>query len=396
MKQMEVVLRQRPQEYVVQVGKSKEYDVTIQGSPPEIKLVIENLLDKQGIYGDELLPLIFHLTGSEAECLLNVSLLAGAFLHSYDDYRLSELDNITLEEMDSLSSYNSFALSQSEATLSASSIVYPSDITIPLETQMAATLRKYLSSDTAVMRLSATAGLTDISVVSPTENHMSLLDSIVDMLVSRVYLVLTKRGIHWFDGLLADYDDLTLGEMEDYSPKMSLVQSNGSVYMRFRLTPGDFGMSFSSQIGDFLSGITAEPEQSSMSMTSSETEVLQVSDISMGLKVSDYDSLTLGDMDDRLMQSLDGYLSFALIESTLGVIMESFTESDSFDSELSDWTAENVSLEASLDVNGPIGVQTEMSDGIELTYGLELYDDDFLSTWDDWTLEAMAEAARIA
>jgi hypothetical protein len=102
MKQMEVVLRQRPSDYVIQVGKSKVYDVTVPGSPPSIELKIENLFDKQGIYGDELLPLIFHLTENKVECLLNVSLLAGAFLYSYDDNYLFELENVTLEEMDSL------------------------------------------------------------------------------------------------------------------------------------------------------------------------------------------------------------------------------------------------------------------------------------------------------
>ncbi len=396
MKQMEVVLRQRPHEYVIQVGKSKEYDVTIPSSPPEIELIIANLLDKQEIYGDELLPLIFHLTGNDVVCLLNVSLLAGAFLYSYDNYRLYELDNLTLEEMDSLSSYNSIALSQSETTLGATSVVSASDINLSLATQMAATLRKYLSSETSVMRLSATAGVTDISVAAPTANHMSLLDSIVNRLANQVYIVLTERGVHWFDGLLADYDNWTLGEMEDYSPKMSLVQSNGNVYMQFKLSPGDFDMSFSSQIGDFLSSITVKPEQSTMSMTSSETEVLQVSDIAMGLKVSDYDNLTLGEMDDRILQSLDGYLSYALIENTLGVIMESFPESGSFDFAFSNWTTENAVLDILLELNAPVGLQTEMTDGIELTYGLELYDDDLLATWDSWTLEAMAEAARIA
>jgi hypothetical protein len=90
---------------------------------------------------------------------------------------------------------------------------------------------------------------------------MSLIDSNRGKLINQVFIVLTERGIHWLDGLLFDYDDLTLGEMENYLPKMSLVQSHGDVYMQFWVSPGDFDMSLSSQIADFISNISPEPEQ---------------------------------------------------------------------------------------------------------------------------------------
>jgi len=376
MKQMEVLLRQRPSEYVIQVGKSKSYDVTIPGAPPSIELVIENLLDRQGIYGDELLPLIFHLTESQIECLLNVSLLAGAFLYSYDDYLIDELDDVTLEEMDSLSSYNSFSLSQSKVQVGTTSVITPSNAAIELATQMAVMLKKYISASSSVMHLSTTAGVTDISVFSPTSNHMSLIDSIVERLISQVFIVLTERGIHWFDGLLSDYDDWTLGEMENYSPKMSLVENNGDVYMQFWLSPGDFDMSISSQIGDFLSSITAAPTPTTMHITSS--------------SVTEYQESFL------VMSSSASSNTFALVEKVLGVIMESFPASDSFDLSFGNETTQGALITTLLSVSDSAAMKTLMTDGIGMDYGLEFYDDDLLTAWDDWTLENMAEAARIA
>jgi len=396
MKPMEVVLRQRPFNYVVQVGKSKVYDVTIPSNPPAIELVIENLTDRQGIYGDELQPLIFRLTESDIEILLNLSLLAGAFLYSYDDYLLSELDSVSLDEMDSLSSYNNISLSQSILSVGSTNTITPSSANIELATQMAVMLRKYISASSSVMHLSTTLGVTDVSIVSPTENHMALVDSIVQRLVNQIFIVLTERGIHWFDGLLSDYDDWTLGEMENYSPKMSLVQSSGDVYMRFTLSPGDFDMSLTSQISDFISDITAEPEQHNMSLISSEVGVYQEALIRLGLKVADYDDLALGEMDDEWLQELDGYLSHSLIENTLGVIIESFPEAGSFDLSFNNHVTQNAVLTPYLSANNDVHMQTMMNDGIELIYGLEFYDDDLLMSWDSWTLEDMAEAARIA
>lgn len=396
MKPMEVVLRQRPFNYVVQVGKSKVYDVTIPSNPPAIELVIENLTDRQGIYGDELQPLIFRLTESDIEILLNLSLLAGAFLYSYDDYLLSELDSVSLDEMDSLSSYNNISLSQNILSVGSTNTITPSSTNIELATQMAVMLRKYISASSSVMHLNTTLGVTDVSIVSPTENHMALVDSIVQRLVNQIFIVLTERGIHWFDGLLSDYDDWTLGEMENYSPKMSLVQSSGDVYMRFTLSPGDFDMSLTSQISDFISDITAEPEQHNMSLISSEVGVYQEALIRLGLKVADYDDLALGEMDDEWLQELDGYLSHSLIENTLGIIVESFPETGSFDLSFSNHITQNALLTPYLSANNDVHVQTTMNDGIELIYGLEFYDDDLLMSWDSWTLEDMAEAARIA
>ncbi len=396
MKQMEVVLRQRPSDYVIQVGKSKVYDVTVPGSSPSIELKIENLFDKQGIYGDELLPLIFHLTENKVECLLNVSLLAGAFLYSYDDNYLFELENVTLEEMDSLSSYNTMSLAQSEVHVATTSSVTPISANIELVTQMAVALRSYISSSSSVMHLSISTDVTDISIVTPISNHMSLIDSIVEKLINQVFIVLTERGIHWLDGLLFDYDDLTLGEMENYLPKMSLVQNHGDVYMQFWLSPIDFDMSLSSQIADFISNISPEPEQNSMSLSSSKTGVYQEALVRLGMKVAEYDDLTLSEMDDALLQSLYGYMSSSLIENALGVIIESFPETNSFDLSFNNQITQDVNLSAVFTVNNPLSLSTTMSDVIDLFHGLELYDDDLLTAWDSWTLEDMAEAARIA
>jgi len=396
MKQMEVVLRQRPSDYVIQVGKSKVYDVTVPGNPLSIELKIENLFDKQGIYGDELLPLIFHLTENKVECLLNVSLLAGAFLYSYDDNYLFELENVTLEEMDSLSSYNTMSLAQSEVHVATTSSVTPISANIELATQMAVALRSYISSSSSVMHLSISTDVTDISIVTPISNHMSLIDSIVEKLINQVFIVLTERGIHWLDGLLFDYDDLTLGEMENYLPKMSLVQTHGDVYMQFWLSPGDFDMSLSSQIADFISIISPEPEQNSMSLSSSKTGVYQEALVRLGMKVAEYDDLTLSEMDDVLLQSLYGYMSSSLIENVLGVIIESFPATNSFDLSFNNQITQDVNLSAVFTVNNPLSLGTTMSDVIDLFYGLELYDDDLLTAWDSWTLEDMAEAARIA
>lgn len=246
------------------------------------------------------------------------------------------------------------------------------------------------------MHLSISTDVTDISIVTPISNHMSLIDSIVEKLINQVFIVLTERGIHWLDGLLFDYDDLTLGEMENYLPKMSLVQSHGDVYMQFWVSPGDFDMSLSSQIADFISNISPEPEQNSMSLSSSKTGVYQEALVRLGMKVAEYDDLTLSEMDDALLQSLYGYMSSSLIENVLGVIIESFPETNSFDLSFNNQITQDVNLSAAFTVNNPLSLGTTMSDVIDLFHGLELYDDDLLTAWDSWTLEDMAEAARIA
>jgi hypothetical protein len=46
--------------------------------------------------------------------------------------------------------------------------------------------------------------------------------------------------------------------------------------------------------------------------------------------------------------------------------------------------------------SGGAGMMADGPRGGGLGWGLELYDDDLLTAWDSWTLEDMAEAARIA
>ena len=87
------------------------YDIVLNKPRQSYDIYIYNLVNRQSVYGDELDPLIFHLTESTVDCLLDVSLLESALLYRYDDRTLGSLDRFPVSVLGYGGGYNYFSLS---------------------------------------------------------------------------------------------------------------------------------------------------------------------------------------------------------------------------------------------------------------------------------------------
>lgn len=371
MEQIEITLRQRPSDYVIQVGSDNSYEIVIPETHHDIDLTIWNLADRLGIYGDELLPLIFHLTEDEIEVFLNVSLLDASFLHSLDSFLIREIDPKTLATLGK-SGVDEFALIQSVIPILETTYVNPQSAEIELVTSVGTTLNISADLDTATIPLKSSINMTDQTMISLNRSTMSLITQVVEDIRRQVFLVLTQRGIHWFDGMLHAYDDMYLSEMDSYYPKMSLVQSQGSVYMRFSFSTESFDMELQSEINDFLSNVAVFVQQAVMHLNSGTTTVTNNAS-------ADLEQIVMG-----LQNNMQIVVPFSVCGTT--AISTTFRN----------WMSQGTRLTTACYADNYMPISTLMNDDIELWHGLDFYDDDLLMTWDDWTLYDMAEAARIA
>ena len=396
MKQIDILLRQCPFDYVIQVINEKTLDAVIPWKTQRADIIIRDLLDRKSIYGDELYPLIFHLVQSDTGCSLYVDLLIGTYLYSYDGDILENLDGYTLEAMDRIGSYNYFALKQDKATISETTVLTPDDVSLHLLSYASSTLHKYLSAVADSLQLSSDAIVTNMSVVKAKDNHAALSTSVISNLVNRAYIELNKKGIHWFDGILKDYDDMPLSDMDNYYPKMSLVQSDADIYMRFELEPDSFGLQMIIQIDDFVCDTITGVEQCDFTLLSSDVDIEKRLIILLGAYVEEYDDFPISEIDEKLLQVLDKYLSMTLTESRVGAELDLAIEAPPLDLSLTNTITQNSLLTENIICSNSATVQVFLSEDLEYMHGLEFYDDDLIMTWDSWTLNDMAEAARIA
>ena len=117
MVQVDILLKELPRKYDISINNTHVHDVIVGDRRQSHDIYIYNLVDRQGIYGDELDPLIFHLTESTIECLLDVSLLESALLYRYDDRLINSMDDYPVFVLEHGGGYNYFSLKESSIGL---------------------------------------------------------------------------------------------------------------------------------------------------------------------------------------------------------------------------------------------------------------------------------------
>lgn len=372
MKQIDVLLRQRPLEYVVPITVSKSYDLVLPEKLHRVDLVIDGLLDRQGIYGDELEPLIFHLTENEIALLLNLNLLADTFLYSFDGKLLGDMDGYTLKTLGDASSNNIFNLKQSVVSIFNELSLGMNSVSIQLLTQAAATLAETLAPQTAELSLSTNAGVTSVPILSPKAYHTALLTNVYENLVNTVFLGFLERGIHWLDNLLSEYDPMTLGEIEQYTPKMSLVSGEGKAYLRFALPLTGSAMSLSSSTQSILETVALRSGRNSLVLSENTASITNDTAVTPRQSII---HLTAPEQEATITPYAQPGSSY----------IELFINLD-----------QPPTLSSMFYGNNTMPLRDEMTEDMDLDHGMEVFDGNFLSYWDSWLLEEMEEAAKIA
>ena len=374
MKQIDVLLRQRPFECVVTIAGAQSYDLILPSKTRVIDLTIDGLLDRQGIYGDELDPLIFHLSENEIECLLSLNLLANTFLYTLDNSLLRGLDDNTLETLENASSNNLLTLKQNAVSVFNTLSLGADSATLQLLSQVTATLEKTLSTRANDMRLAASVDLTSEKPLPVNGLNASLLTNIYSDLVNTVYLCFRERGVHWLNGLLSEYDPMTLDEIGRYTPKMSLVSREGNVYLRFTLPLTDSTMSLSGAEQDVTLHAVMRSGRNSVALTAD----------------------PIGVCNNTIVIQPHTLLTVQLVAPEQEVTSVPHVQPVDAEMELSCIMDQASGLTVMLSGVDAASLQCDITDDIELDHGMEFFDDELLMYWDDWLLEGMEAAARIA
>ena len=341
MTQVDILLGGLPKEYDIIVNNTKSFDVICKDKHGDYDVYIYDLTDRQGIYGDELDPLIFRLTESEAECLIDINMLID------EDY-----SNLSLKG----------------SNLNINKQIYTSlkeNIT-RLKTIADVSLVKSAELEENVFRLLTSAGVTNIASVKPQSLSARLTNQITSNMSKVVEILLNASGVHWFDGYLYEYDDRLLSEMDLTYPKMSLVTSCGKIYTKFSFSLEKNTICINSDIPDFTAYTNIKD------VIRNDLHLKTDVDFEYQIVCSCNPLLFSLEESDNIPMSVITYIS------PIGVI-----------SELSDWIVESVHTESAIDVVSASRLSIAITDEMEAYYGLGRYDNRYLYQWDDYTIYDM-------
>lgn len=365
--QIDILLKQRPKEYDIKICNVQSFDVVLRDKVRTGDVYLYKLTDRQGIYGDELNPIILQLSENTIDCLIDVSLLDSSLLYRYDDNILGELDNYPVFVIDHGGGYNYFSLKNQAVDINK--IVYANthDACARLVSSVDTMLTKAFTAERGNITLSTSGDITEITLLKPFSLSANLTDRIAADISKVCEIMMNASGAHWFDGYLYEYDDMTLSDMDLTYPKMSLVSSHGNVYIKLSLSLDEHNISLGGSIGDFTA------------LTSIRNMVRELMHLSIDASFS-YNvfcgctpvASTLSESDISL--KINAYVLPVASISTM---------SDNIVADLQSTNALGVTSEQS--------IETIISDDIELYYGLGRYDDELLSYWDTYTIYDMAD-----
>lgn len=365
MTQVDIMLRHLPESYDITVGHKHSYDIFLKNQKQSHDIYIYNLVNKQSIYGDELDPLIFRLTENEIECLLDVSLLETALLYQYDDRLLDNLGRFPISVLEHGGGYNYFSLTQNNLALKKTIYAALQKQIAHLSTNAEASLAESVGVKQSKLKLITSGEITN-TVTATTEEIPTRLVTQIRSSISKVCeIILNTCGLHWFDGYLYEYDDMLLSDMYMSLPKMSLVASEGKVYMKFSFDIRNNVAKLQNNIANFVTTVNLKDTiRSVMHLTAdasfsyriicsckSASTALNIEDISLGIQVY--------------------------------ITPQAITEN------LSDEIKQDIHTQSALGITSQDKLTTSITDDLEAHHGFGYYDRQYLYYWDDYTLEDM-------
>lgn len=367
MTQVDILLRQLPQVLDVCIDREGSYDVIINDGATTGNVYIYDLVDRQSIYGDELKPLIFHLSENTVDCLLNVSLLETALLYRYDDMLLSEIDRSQLFVLDHGGGYNYFSLKENSVGISKTIYTDLQRHVMSLASGLEMDVAHSLGAERNNMTLTTSNGeLINTTTIKAPALSTKLANHITADMSSICEIILNERGVHWLNGYLYEYDDMTLSEMNTDYPKMSLVTLCDELYVK----------------------ISFELERNVFSLGSSKVDVLQ------GVKIDD---AIRADM----CLSADAEFTYHVVCScdTIGASLDASDVSvqiiavippEPVTTGLVNEVIQDAHIQSTIGVTSQSSLGTSITDDLELFHGLGEFDNELLSYWDEYTIAEMA------
>lgn len=364
--QVDILLRQLPEEYDIVVSNKHTYDIILNDRYQSHDVYIYNLTDRQGIYGDELDPLIFRLTESTVDCLLDVSLLETALLHGYDNRLINNLDNYPLYVLEHGGGYNYFALKSNNVGMRNTAYVGLQEHIARLTTNVDMALVELMDAERNNMSLSTSGEITNIASIKTPELSARLTNQITDDMSTICELLLNASGIHWFDGYLYNYDGMLLSDMDLTYPKMSLVSMCGKVYMKFSFELEKDTMSLSSSIPDFITTINFKDTiRNNLHLNASTALSYQV--------ICSCNPISMHLDNTEVSIKVTAMLSPTEINYTL-----------------TDWIRQDIRTQVAIDATSQSKLITSVTEDMEAYYGLGRYDNRYLYYWDDYTIGDMS------
>ncbi len=266
MVRVDILLKNLQREYDITVGRNRTFDVSIDDITQSHDVYIYDLFDRQSIYGDELYPLILHLTQNNVEYLLEINLFPNPFLCGYDDRLLFMMDNDTLYALEHTVSCNYFPIKSSNADLDET--IY-ADL-VPQVTKLVCDDDTPISLTGTIdvqnqLALSTAGDLINRNRLIPMDISARLTDEITGDILNICYIVLNETGIHWLDGYLYEYDDMLLSAMDLTHPKMSLSMFVDEIVETMHVDLGKQISRLTSEV-EIGTGKQVSPETSSMTL----------------------------------------------------------------------------------------------------------------------------------
>lgn len=364
--QVDILLRQLPEKYDIVVGNKHTYDIILNDRYQSHDVYIYNLTDRQSIYGDELDPLIFRLTESTVDCLLDVSLLETALLHGYDNRLINNLDNYPLYVLEHGGGYNYFTLKTNNVSVRNTACVGLQEHIARLTSNVDMALAEVMDAEQNNMSLSTSGEITNIASIKTPELSARLTNQITDDMSTICELLLNASGVHWFDGYLYNYDGMLLSDMDLTYPKMSLVSMCGKVYMKFSFELEKDTMSLSSSIPDFITTINLKDT------------------IRNNLRLNTNAALSY-----QVVCSCNP-ISSQLNNTEVSVKVTAILSPNEINYTLTDWIRQDIRTQVAIDATSQSKLITSVTEDIEAHYGLGRYDNQYLYYWDDYTISDMS------
>lgn len=366
MTQVDILLNRYPIDYTININNKQSYDVYLDRDFQSYDVYIYNLTNRQGIYGDELDPIIFRLTESTVECLLNVSLLETALLHRYDDRLINSLDEYPMFVLDKGGGHNYFALKQSPLGLRQSVYAKLEEQVMRLTSNVNMALSKTISAEHNNITLSTSGDITKITSLNTPNLSTKLTHQITANMSKVCELMLNVCGVHWYDGYLYEYDDMLLSDMYISYPRMSLETLCGKVYMKFSFDVEKQFIHLSNDISDFIATVNLKDViRNNLELTADTNFSYQIicscnSDI------------------------------FSIKEPEISIIIISHIYPKDYTVRIDNWTNQDIRTAAALGVVSQTKLNTFMvADEMEAYYGLGYYDNRYLYQWDNHTIHSM-------
>lgn len=344
MAQIDILLSGLPKEYDIVVDKNRSFDIICSDRHHDYDVYIYNLTDRQGIYGDELNPLIFRLTQNEVDCLIDVNLLSDK-------------------------NYSYLALDGSKVEVDKKMLVALREQILKLKSNVDMALAKTTDVKPNEFKLLTSGEVTNTTRVDTTKLSARLTDRVTSSMSKVVELLLNASGTFWFDGYLYEYDEWLLSDMDLIYPKLSLVTHCGKMYMKFTFDIGEHNLHISSDIADFTSNVD---------IRNIVRNTLQLSDDV--------------DFSYQIICSCNQNI-FALNNPEISISISSLIYPKQSLAKLSNQTLKEMEIASGLGVVSQTILTTFMvADEMEAYYGLGHYDNRYLYQWDNHTIHNMGAA----